>query len=122
MKVNNYGLLLTIIIYIIVVFISIAMFGSNISSVILENIGTSSFIKNGVTHYYWEGYVCNIIFLVLLSCHIPVIFFFGKEGLLIIIDELDRKSISNALKLKFNTLEKRLDHENTLQRVTQLSD
>jgi amino acid permease len=97
MKVNNYGLLLTILIYIIVVFISIAMFGSNISSVILENIGTSSFTKNGVTHYYWEGYVCNIIFLILLSCHIPVIFFFGKEGLLIIIDEIDRKSISNAL-------------------------
>jgi amino acid permease len=47
MKVNNYGLLLTVLIYIIVVFISIAMFGSNISSVILENIGTLSFVKNG---------------------------------------------------------------------------
>ena len=35
--------------------------------------------------------------MILLSCHIPFIFFAGKEGLLITLDELDRKSISNAL-------------------------
>lgn len=35
--------------------------------------------------------------MILLSCHIPFIFFAGKEGLLIALDEMDRKSISNAL-------------------------
>jgi hypothetical protein len=53
MKTNNYGLALTSGIYITVALISIAMFGSNVESVVLLDIGTAT--HDGKA--YWESYV-----------------------------------------------------------------
>jgi hypothetical protein len=46
---------------------------------------------------FWEAYLCQASFCIVLMCHVPFIFFSGKEALLILVDEIMRKSISNAL-------------------------
>jgi hypothetical protein len=67
-------------------FIGIFFFGSRISESILINIGLEG--------DHWEADILRIFFLVILLCHVPFIFFFGKESVLIVIDEYRSKSIS----------------------------
>ena len=75
--------------------LSIYLFGSAVSPNILDNVGNEC--KGTTGGCPWETYVLQVLFLVVLACHIPFVFFSGKEGILIIIDELDRRSISNSL-------------------------
>ena len=94
-KVNAYGTALTAVIYFTLSIVSIYMFGTGLETQVLLNIGRARTITDDKP--FWEAYIVQISFSVVLLCHIPFIFTSGKEGLLIIIDELLRKSISNAL-------------------------
>lgn len=91
-------MVLTAVIYTTVGLICLFMFGTETESSVLLNVGT--YHPNGVT--FWQAYVTQVSFMIVLMCHIPFIFYAGKEGLLIIIDELDRKSISSAMWHKIN--------------------
>jgi hypothetical protein len=95
----RYGLLLTSAIYVAVAVIGIIMFGEDIMSSVLDNIGTETAENSiaGSSTKFWEAYVVQVAFMIVLACHIPYVFFAGKEGLCIFVDELDRKSISNVL-------------------------
>ena len=73
----------------------IFMFGSSIQESVLINIGQP--FQGSVTI---GSYVCQGLFLVILACHIPYLYYSGKESLLIIIDEIMRKSISMTLAKK----------------------
>ena len=101
-KVSKYGLPLTACIYFAVGTICIFMFGESLTSQVLENIGDARQVDNP-DKGFWEGYMVQVSFMIVLMCHIPFIFYSGKEGMLIIIDEIQRRSISNALWHKLQT-------------------
>ena len=44
-----------------------------------------------------EAFIMRLLFVIVLIAHIPFVFFSGKEALLIMVDEIDRKTISNSL-------------------------
>jgi hypothetical protein len=71
------------------------MYGSEIKDSILQNIGQTSGGLSSKVHF--ESRIMQLMFLVILACHIPFLFFSGKEALLMIVDELYRRRISKNL-------------------------
>lgn len=99
------------VLYVTLAIISIYMYGSDIrlETSVLKNVGEQCTEDDCP----WESIVLRMMFMVVIACHIPFLFFSGKEGTLIIIDELDRQSISKALQFKLNVLAE--DQDETVQ-------
>ena len=93
------GLGFTSVIYISISIISIFLFEASLNSSVLYNIGLVTDPNGDV---FWESTVIQISFMIVLVCHIPFIFFAGKESMCIIVDELHRRSISDVLDQKLN--------------------
>ena len=72
-------------VYISTPLISFGLYGANIKSNMLKNVADDTGVLS---------VVLLIIFLLIAVIHVPIIFFFGKEGLLIVFDEVSRRSYS----------------------------
>lgn len=102
-KAVNYSLGICFFIYSFLAVVGCLLFGGQItlkSANIMLNINE----EFQVDPNRWESFIIRALFMIVLACHIPFIFFSGKEGMLIIIDELDRKSISKTLDDRVKTL------------------
>ena len=89
LKAITLAIIISMAIYISLSILGIYTFGSTIKHDLLDNVG-----ENG---YSWEAIIISVTFLFVILFHIPFIFFAGKEAFLIVIDELDRRSISSIL-------------------------
>lgn len=97
-KVFGIATLIAIFIFSGVSLLGILIFGANIvqsGGNLIGNIDREVALDTGNNH--WEAYVMRLLYFIIVITHTPPIFFPGKEAILIMIDEIDRKSISNTL-------------------------
>jgi amino acid permease len=75
------------VIYVSIIVVSMLTYGDKIEENILTNVGESSDVLS---------ILLQIIFLIISAMHIPMVYFIGKENVLIIFDEIARKSYSSG--------------------------
>lgn len=78
------------------------LFGSILNENVLENIDGETTLVS---------YIIRFSFLIVLACHVPYVFFLGKEGACIVVDEVMTKSMSKSLEKRMDPDEPELDSE-----------
>jgi len=74
-------------IYVMIAVVAILAYGQDIGSDIMENISTKD-------DKHFTDYILMVLFMIIAAMHIPIVLFIGKEAVLIIVDELMRRTIS----------------------------
>lgn len=74
--------------YLTVGILTLYVFGTDVHTSFMDNIALQVSLSS---------YIIRFTFIVVLICHIPYVFFSGKESVLICIDEIRRQSMSEAL-------------------------
>lgn len=83
-KITYRSYIVAVSIYFVVTLLSISLFGDNIKSDLMHNVA-----KNNSSLRYF----CLVLFLIIAAMHTPIIFFVGKESLLVIYCELRYKTV-----------------------------
>lgn len=95
LKAIGLGMIETTLIYFTCGMLAIYLFGSSISDNVLNNVDAE-------TPANIVSYIIRFSFMILLACHIPYVFFLGKEGGCIVVDEVMTKSMSLSLEKRVN--------------------
>jgi len=76
-------------IYVVVGIVGVLAYGEDIKGDIMINI-------SGQPDKPVSNYILMTMFMIIAAMHIPIVFFIGKESILIIVDELMRKSSTKS--------------------------
>ena len=86
---TKFALLFSITTYIAFALLAKASFGENLHPSIFENLKTEdSLISKQI----------RVLFLLIFLCNMPFIFFPGRDGILVILDEVKNKAMSKEMK------------------------
>lgn len=102
LKAIGLGMIETTLIYLACGLLAVYLFGSDVQANVLDNIDGQTTVVS---------YLIRISFMILLACHIPYVFFLGKEGACIVVDEIMTKSMSKSLAKRLDPDNQELDSE-----------
>jgi hypothetical protein len=97
------AMLMTVAIYVTTSLLSLYLFGSSMDPNVLVNVAAEGF--------NWGSVFVRVAFAIVLACHIPYVFYYGKEALLIVVDEVMNNSTSADLRKKKRAIEELPEHE-----------
>ena len=105
-----FALVMAMMVYIALSILSIFTFGSHLKPDVISNVGEE-------VDHKWESITLRIAFAIVIVCHIPYVFFGGKESFLILIDEWDRRSISRSLDRSLVSFKTELDVNDVINSI-----